>query len=1140
MTTDAMRWTRWLRLGVLVLVLLIGGAVAWLFTADLSVLRGPLERLVTDATGREFAIVGAFSLELGNKIDLEAEDVRLGNPDWVDEPDMFQAGRVKLRLDLWSLFDEPILLELVELERVNVLLAETEDGLNNWTFGDDDDSGADIAPLPIILEQSTARDVLIVLQSPILEQPLRARVASFTQTLREDDLLDSALIGDINGRDVEIKGQLGPLESFLTGRDMQFEVTGSFDTLSIRSTGYFDDLRDPQQPSVDLSIQGPDVDDVTQMLGLADYGEGNLDFHASVVPADDGLKLTVGGNIGQLTVEADGWVSSLTDWRESYLTANASGPYLGRLLRVFDVKGVPDEAFSVAIDATRSGPLLEIKTVVLELADARFDLSGTVARFPDLDRANLDLTVTGTDLERFRELLDIPGVATGPFELNGSIDLTPEGTDILDLNVSTSLAKLSLKGPLGEPPDYVGTQLALAGGGSDFSRFAEAYRIPGMLAKPFEIAAELQITPRGVESMQKIVLRVGDQQLELDGLISLAPLERDTDLRFRGTGPDVSRLMVLAGVQEGLPSQPYDIGGRFRAEPDGYRLDDVKAEIGRGTLELDGLISRSDDLVGSDISFTARGPDLEEVLADIAAFDVPAGPFDVAGQIQRLPKILRLQEIRALAGGATTRVDADLGWPIGDSARGDFMIESAGPDVTVVLPEFENFQPDPASFEVNARGKWRGERWTFENFNIRLGEGELKGSGIFDEPPDLSNTDLQLDVNIPSLATVGLLNGERLPAETLDLTAHFTGTPEDFQMDELRGHIGETDFDGRLAIAIDREVPDVDFRFNSEVLDLRPLLGPQKTAEDTAEMEIESDGDGRVIPNVELPLDQLKRVNASLDITAGEVRFDSTALFNTVLKADLRDGALRVSDIDASGSRGRFDGEFSIVPTDASAKLEIRIDGNQLVVNLTNETPEDLDKLPLIDMEIDLTGTGLTSREIAASLNGYARLTTGEGRTRDAGLDLLFSDAVGQILTAVNPFRNREEYTEVVCSAAFFLIQDGKITTAPGIIVQTDKMNIASRGEIDLNTEKLDLNFRTAARKGIGISAGDFVNPFIRVAGTLDSPKLTMDKKGTAVAGSAAVLTAGLSLLAKAGWDRVFREKDPCGKAAEEAAALRQ
>jgi uncharacterized protein involved in outer membrane biogenesis len=245
MTTDAMRWTRWLRLGVLVLVLLIGGAVAWLFTADLSVLRGPLERLVTDATGREFAIVGAFSLELGNKIDLEAEDVRLGNPDWVDEPDMFQAGRVKLRLDLWSLFDEPILLELVELERVNVLLAETEDGLNNWTFGDDDDSGADIAPLPIILEQSTARDVLIVLQSPILEQPLRARVASFTQTLREDDLLASALIGDINGRDVEIKGQLGPLESFLTGRDMQFEVTGSFDTLSIRSTGYFDDLRDP-------------------------------------------------------------------------------------------------------------------------------------------------------------------------------------------------------------------------------------------------------------------------------------------------------------------------------------------------------------------------------------------------------------------------------------------------------------------------------------------------------------------------------------------------------------------------------------------------------------------------------------------------------------------------------------------------------------------------------------------------------------------------------------------------------------------------------------------------------------------------------------------------------------------------------
>jgi uncharacterized protein involved in outer membrane biogenesis len=1135
-----MRWTRWLLIGVLVLVLLIGGAVVWLFTADLTALRGPLERLVMNVTGREFAIDGAFSLELGEDIDLEAESVRLGNPEWADEPDMLQAGRVKLRLDLWSLFDELIVLELIELEQVRVFLEETEDGLNNWTFGDDQDPDADTAPLPLILEQGNVKDGLIVLTSPILEQPLRARVASLTQTRRDDDLLDSVLVGDINGRDVKIRGQIGPVESFMTGLDMQYEVTGSFDTLSIRSKGYFDDLTDPQQPAMELSIKGPDVEDVTQMLGLADYGEGNLDIDASLTPADDQLQLTVGGNIGALTVEADGWVSGLADWREGYLIANASGPYLGRLLRVFGVKGVPDEAFAVAIEATRSGPLLEMKKVSLDLAGARFDLSGRITRFPGLDGANLDLAINGTDIERFRELLSIPGVATGPFELDGSINLTPEGTDILDLNVSTSLAKLSVNGPLGEPPDYVGTQLKFVGGGSDFSRFAEAYRIPGMLAKPFEIAAELQITPRGVETVQNIVLRVGDQQLELDGLISLAPLERDTDLRFRATGPDVSRLMLLAGIQEGLPSQPYDVSGRFRAEPRGYRLDGIKAAIGRGTLELDGLIGRADDLVGSDVRFQAKGPDLEDVLADITAFDVPAGPFDVAGQVQRLPKMLRLQEIRAVAGGAATRIDADLGWPIGDSARGDFVIESTGPDVTVVLPEFEDFEPDPAPFEVKASGKWRGERWTFENFSIKLGEGELKGSGIFDEPPDLSNTNLQLDVNIPNLAAVGLLNGQRLPAETLDLTAHFTGTPEEFLMEELRGDIGETDFDGRLAIALGGEIPDIDFDFNSEVLDLRPFVREQATPEETGEPEADGDSDGRAIPDVELPLDRLKLVNASLDITAGELRFRNTSFFNAALNADLRDGELHVHDIDASGSRGQFDGEFSIVPTEDSAEVEIRVDGEKVALNLPGERQEDLDKLPLTDIEIDLTATGATSREIAASLNGYVQMTSGQGRIHNAGLDLLFADVIGQILNAVNPFSSREDYTQVVCSAAFFSIENGKITTAPGMILQTDKMNIVSRGEIDLNTEKLDLNFRTAARKGVGISAGDFINPFIRVAGTLESPRLTMDKKATAVTGGAAVLTAGLSLLAKAGWDRVFHEKDPCGKAAEEAEKLRE
>jgi hypothetical protein len=110
------------------------------------------------------------------------------------------------------------------------------------------------------------------------------------------------------------------------------------------------------------------------------------------------------------------------------------------------------------------------------------------------------------------------------------------------------------------------------------------------------------------------------------------------------------------------------------------------------------------------------------------------------------------------------------------------------------------------------------------------------------------------------------------------------------------------------------------------------------------------------------------------------------------------------------------------------------------------------------------------------------------------------------------------------------------LTSNPGIVIQTDKMNIASMGTIDLVTERLDLNFKTASRGRIGLSAGQVINPFIRIAGTMADPKLQLDPQGALVSGGAAVITLGLSILAKTAWDRAFREKDPCGAAIAEAA----
>jgi hypothetical protein len=91
-------------------------------------------------------------------------------------------------------------------------------------------------------------------------------------------------------------------------------------------------------------------------------------------------------------------------------------------------------------------------------------------------------------------------------------------------------------------------------------------------------------------------------------------------------------------------------------------------------------------------------------------------------------------------------------------------------------------------------------------------------------------------------------------------------------------------------------------------------------------------------------------------------------------------------------------------------------------------------------------------------------------------------------------------------------------------------LSIISGGTINLDSEILDLGFETQVRKGIGISAGMAVHPFVKLGGTLAAPSIELDPTGTVVSGSIAVATLGLSLVAKSLWGRFFSDQKFCAK----------
>ena len=186
-----------------------------------------------------------------------------------------------------------------------------------------------------------------------------------------------------------------------------------------------------------------------------------------------------------------------------------------------------------------------------------------------------------------------------------------------------------------------------------------------------------------------------------------------------------------------------------------------------------------------------------------------------------------------------------------------------------------------------------------------------------------------------------------------------------------------------------------------------------------------------------------------------------------------------------------------------------------------------------VDMKLESTGTNL--RGLLGNVTGVFFYDARGGRMAHVpALRALWGNALQEVIGAINPFSKSEEYTEFECIILPLEIDAGILTSNPNSLVATSKMQIVTKSRVNLKSEKIELNIRTTPKQGISISAGDIVNPYIKVEGTLAKPRLAVDEKGVLLSGGAAFATGGLSILAQAAWSRLARAKDPCAAAAAE------
>ena len=1102
----------------------------FIFSADLGFLKPQLERWVSERIDRSFRIDGPLSIDLGANSTVIAEHIRLHDAAWSARTNMLEIGRVEIKLHLWSLFDGPIRIDLIDLDDAELLLTRTESGENNWVFGSRQprrDAKASTDPRVLVKQMDIDR-VRIAYESPALSDPLDIRVDALKQRERADQFLDFTLDATVSGRRLAVSGKMGTWAAILAGENVVYDFEGELNTLHIQSSGKIDNWLKPSRPELRLTATGPEIGDLMHLLGIDDDGQGDVGFEMSLLASDDGpLVLHANGNIGQTNIEAAGSFSSLQDLDEIDIDALITGANFGHTLALLGLRRDLRGPFSIDIDARRQGSLVVIDRGDMAFGSATFELTGRLPNFPALNAGELILDVSGPDVEEFRSVFELPGSAKGPFSLQSELQVTDSGEEVLSLDVSTSLIELDAHAKLGQPPHYVGSDIEFQLRTSSLAELATALGVADLPDRPLELTGVATVVNGGVEIVDRVLGRLGDNNATLGGLIMFEPGLHGSDVEFELAGPNLNAFAADFGVEVDALVQPYDLGGQVQIDGNEFQLKKVSGNIGRSTISITGTVVAEPGLNGTQVVFNTRGPALEDHIAGIGDLELAPGPYSCSGTVTLKPDRLVLDNIKLTRDRGTATVDLDLGLPISRRVA-RFHVNAKGGDIRNLAQNIAGFEPEVAEFEIQSVGSLDGSRWTFDSFHLTVGDASMQTTGTFGLGTGGRLSDFEFAGRVPHLANVGTFRGRKFRDQALDWTLHAKtedGAVEDLDFDAT--------IDGNIVHGSVRllpgDIPDLLITLQSDTLVVQPLF---QTSDKPVDSPPETE-DGRLIPDVAMPFSLLRAFNASLDVDVSDLSYGALHVQDLSAVAQLRHGILDVTKLYFRAPSGHLNAQLRVDTTGDAATVSVALVARDFALG-TSELNRDLEMTGDYDIDIDTWGADL--RTLAGNANGIVFGNIRGGRIEDLGfLSVLYEDTISQILEAINPFLVSEPATELECIVAPLEFSNGQATSKPYSLVATKEMTIASQTLVDLKTEELELQIKTSPRKGVGISAGHVVNPLIKVVGNLASPKIVLDTEGALVKGGAAVATSGLTIFARIVKDRLARSSDPCATAANEA-----
>jgi len=124
-------------------------------------LRGPVNRYVSEKTGRHFEITRRLEVKLGRTTRVLADGIEFANPDWAQDRHLVKAEAAEVHVRLWPLLlKRQIELPLVRLTKPQLGLQMEPDGRRTWSLGGDTSDQRNVPVIGmLVVDEGSARFV---------------------------------------------------------------------------------------------------------------------------------------------------------------------------------------------------------------------------------------------------------------------------------------------------------------------------------------------------------------------------------------------------------------------------------------------------------------------------------------------------------------------------------------------------------------------------------------------------------------------------------------------------------------------------------------------------------------------------------------------------------------------------------------------------------------------------------------------------------------------------------------------------------------------------------------------------------------------------------------------------------------------